>query len=135
MIDDFKEITGTALRLTSLAAAAAFALLVTMSFLCAAGLCLRAAEIWPDPGLPDRGRGVLCRDADRGRLLHGAEKQVKARAAEAARSAAHSPLADPDADCGRPPARPRHRRQEADPATGGRRPRFGNTGKPQRAQR
>ena len=36
MIDDFKECTGTALRLTSLAAAAAFALLVTTSFLCAA---------------------------------------------------------------------------------------------------
>ena len=36
MIDDLKESTGTALRLTSLAAAAAFALLVTTSFLCAA---------------------------------------------------------------------------------------------------
>ena len=36
MIDDFKESTGTALRLTSLAAAAAFALLITTSFLCAA---------------------------------------------------------------------------------------------------
>ena len=36
MIDDFKDSTGTALRLTSLAAAAAFALLVTTSFLCAA---------------------------------------------------------------------------------------------------
>jgi hypothetical protein len=36
MIDDFKDSTGTAMRLTSLAAAAAFALLVTTSFLCAA---------------------------------------------------------------------------------------------------
>ena len=36
MIDDFKDFTGTALRLTSLAAAAALALLVTTSFLCAA---------------------------------------------------------------------------------------------------
>ena len=36
MIDDFKESTGNALRLTSLAAAAALALLITTSFLCAA---------------------------------------------------------------------------------------------------
>ncbi len=36
MIDDFKDSTGTAMRLTSLAAAAALALLVTTSFLCAA---------------------------------------------------------------------------------------------------
>jgi len=36
LIDDFKDSTGTALRLTSLAAAAAVALLVTTSFLCAA---------------------------------------------------------------------------------------------------
>ena len=36
MIDDFKECTGTAVRLTSLAGAAALALFVTMSFLCAA---------------------------------------------------------------------------------------------------
>ena len=36
MIDDFKESTGATLRLTSLAAAAAFALVVTTSFLCAA---------------------------------------------------------------------------------------------------
>ena len=36
MIDDFKDQTGTALRLTSLAAATAVALFVTTSFLCAA---------------------------------------------------------------------------------------------------
>ena len=36
LIDDFKESTGSALRLTSLAAAAAMALLVTTAFLCAA---------------------------------------------------------------------------------------------------
>ena len=40
MIDDFKDSTGTALRLTSLAAAAAFALLVTTSCGCAAGFVL-----------------------------------------------------------------------------------------------
>ena len=36
IVDDFKESTGSALRLTSLAAAAALALFVTTSFLCAA---------------------------------------------------------------------------------------------------
>ena len=36
MIDDFKASTGTALRLTSLAAAVALALFITTSFLCAA---------------------------------------------------------------------------------------------------
>jgi hypothetical protein len=36
MIDDFKDRSGAALRLTSLAAAAALALLITTSFLCAA---------------------------------------------------------------------------------------------------
>src|SRR5882757_4110339 len=36
LIDDFKDSTGTALRLTSLAAAAAIALLITTCFLCAA---------------------------------------------------------------------------------------------------
>lgn len=36
IIDDFRDSTGTALRLTSLAAAVAVALLITTSFLCAA---------------------------------------------------------------------------------------------------
>src|ERR1700688_5060386 len=36
MIDDFKASTGSALRLTSLAAAIALALFITISFLCAA---------------------------------------------------------------------------------------------------
>ena len=36
MIDDLKESTGVAVRMTSLAAAIALALFVTISFLCAA---------------------------------------------------------------------------------------------------
>ena len=40
LIDDFKDSTATALRLTSLAAAAAIALLVTTAFLCAAAFVL-----------------------------------------------------------------------------------------------
>jgi hypothetical protein len=37
LINDFKDRTGTAMRLTSLVAATALALLITISFLCAAG--------------------------------------------------------------------------------------------------
>lgn len=36
LIDDVKQSTGSALRLTSLAAAAAIALFITLAFLCAA---------------------------------------------------------------------------------------------------
>ena len=36
IIDDFKESSGNVVRLTSLAAAAAFALFITTAFLCAA---------------------------------------------------------------------------------------------------
>ena len=40
LIDDFKDSTGTTLRMISLAAAAAMALLVTTGFLCAAAFVL-----------------------------------------------------------------------------------------------
>ena len=134
MIDDFKESTGTALRLTSLAGVAVLALLVTTSFLCAAAFvyvlqnyglvqaCLTGAAVFFVVTLIAAGCYMVRKN------------RVKARAAEAAKSAAHSPLADPmlvatGLQC------PRHRSQEADSATGGRRPRLGHAGKPQRAQR
>ena len=47
LIDDFKDSTGTALRLTSLAAAAAVALFVTTSFLCAAAFILVLEKYGP----------------------------------------------------------------------------------------
>ena len=47
MIDDFKDSTGTALRLTSLAAAAAFALVRHHIVSVRGRLRLRAAKIWP----------------------------------------------------------------------------------------
>ena len=47
LIDDFKESTGTALRLTSLAAAAAMALLVTTAFLCAAAFVFVLEQYGP----------------------------------------------------------------------------------------
>jgi MFS family permease len=99
VIDDLKESTGSALRLTSLAAAAALALFVTTSFICAAifvlvldkyGLvqaCLAGAAVFFVVTL----LAAFSYMARKKQI----EKQAKVRAAEAARSAAHSMLADP----------------------------------------
>ena len=98
MIDDFRDSTGTALRLTSLAAAAALALLVTTSFLCAAlfvfvlqkygpiEACLTGAAVFFVVTLIAAGCYIARRNQVEARA---------ARAAETAKSAAHSALADP----------------------------------------
>jgi hypothetical protein len=95
LIDDFKDSTATALRLTSLAAAAAIALLVTTAFLCAAAFvyvqqnygtveaCLTGAAIFFVVALIAAG------------WYMARKRQAKARAERAAKSAAHSMLADP----------------------------------------
>jgi len=101
-IDDFKDSTGTALRLTSLAAAAALALLVTTGFLCAAAFvfvlqkygpveaCLTGAAIFFVVTLIAAGSYMARKKK--------IEKQVEARAEQAARTAkstAQTVLADP----------------------------------------
>jgi hypothetical protein len=98
VIDDFKQSTGTALRLTSLAAAAALGLFITTSFLCAAAFvfvlqkygpveaCLTGAAIFFVVTLIAAGCYMVRKN------------QVKARAAHAAdtsKSAVHTALADP----------------------------------------
>ena len=95
MIDDFKETTGSALRLTSLAAAVALALFVTTSFLCAAAFvfvlqkyglieaCLTGAGIFLVVTLIAAG------------CYMARKKAVKIRAAEDTRSAVQTALADP----------------------------------------
>ncbi|MDE5453527.1 hypothetical protein GWE18_11735 [Bradyrhizobium sp. CSA112] len=97
MIDDFKESTGTALRLTSLAAAAAMALLVTAAFLCAAAFvfvlerygpvqaCLTGAAIFFVVALIAAGWYMV------------RKKQIEARAKQAAKakSTAQAVLSDP----------------------------------------
>jgi hypothetical protein len=99
MIDDFKDSTGTALRLTSLAAAAAFALLVTTSFLCAAAFvfvleksglvqaCLAGAGVFFIVTVIAAGCYMLRKNQ--------VKREVRAREAEAAKSAVHTALADP----------------------------------------
>jgi hypothetical protein len=95
MIDNFKDSTGSALRLTSLAAAAAAALFVTTGFLCAAAFvfvldkygpvaaCLTGAAIFFVVTLIAAGCYIVRKN------------QIKARAEEAAKSAAQTMLADP----------------------------------------
>lgn len=98
MIDDFKDSTGTALRLTSLAAAAALALFVTTSFICAAAFVLVLQKY----GLVQAclaGAGIFFVVT----LIAAASYMVRknrvearaARAAEHAKSAVHTAFADP----------------------------------------
>jgi hypothetical protein len=95
MIDDIKDSTGNALRMTYLAIAAAVALFITTSFLCAAAFvamlqkyglieaCLAGAGVF----------FVLTLMAAGGYMAH--KRRVKVRAAEATKSTIHTALADP----------------------------------------
>jgi hypothetical protein len=95
LADDLKDSTGTALRLTSLAAAAALALFITTSFLCAAAFVFMLQRY----GLVEAclaGAGVFFIVAVITTGCYMARKnQVKARAAETAKSAVQTALADP----------------------------------------
>jgi hypothetical protein len=95
VIEDFKESASRALRLTSLAAVAAFSLFVTIAFLCAAAFvyvfqkyglieaCLTGAAVFFVVGVI-AGSWYLVR-----------KNQVRARAPETAKSAGASAFADP----------------------------------------
>src|SRR5471030_1997681 len=95
MIDDFKDSTGRALRLTSLAAAMALALGVTISFLCAAAFvfvlqryglieaCLTGAGIF----------FIITAIAAGCYMMR--KNTVETRAKETAKSAMQTALADP----------------------------------------
>jgi hypothetical protein len=99
LIDDFKESTGTAVRLTSLAAMAAIALFITTSFLCAAAFvavlqryglieaCLTGAGIFFLVTLIAAGSYMLRKK----RIKVEARKEAR----ETAKSAMQSALADP----------------------------------------
>jgi hypothetical protein len=95
LVDDLKDSTGTALRLTSLAAAAALALFITISFLCAAAFVFMLQRY----GLVEAcltGAGVFLIVAVIAAGCYMARKNpVKARAAETAKSAVQTALADP----------------------------------------
>ena len=95
MIDDIRDSTGRALRMTYFATAAAIAAFVTASFLCAAAFvavlqqyglieaCLAAAGVFFVVALIAAG-GYLA-----------LQRRGRVRAAEASKSAVHAALADP----------------------------------------
>jgi hypothetical protein len=99
MIDDIKESTGVAVRMTSLAAAIAIAVFITLSFLCAAAFvyvlqtyglieaCLTGAAIFFAVALI----GLVVYAVRKSQLRHDAEETAK----ETTRSALHTALTDP----------------------------------------
>jgi hypothetical protein len=103
LIDDFKEQGGSALRLSLLAAAAAVALFITTSFLCAAGFvvvlerygltqaCLAGAALFFMVTMIAVGSYMIRKHE----ISVRAKERARERAQEAARSALNSGLADP----------------------------------------
>lgn len=103
MIEDFKEQTGSAVRLGSLAAAAAGAMFITTSFLCAAAFvvvldkyglvqaCLSGAALFFIVAMI----AVASYMARKNQIKARADQRAAERAKDAARSALHSSLADP----------------------------------------
>lgn len=95
MIDDFKESTNTALRLTSLAAMVAIALFITVSFLCAAAFVYVLQTYGPIEACLT-GAAIFLLVALLAAAIYVARRNLaRARAAEAAKSTLHSALSDP----------------------------------------
>ena len=130
MIDDFKDSTGTALRLTSLAAAAAVALFITISFLCAAAFvyvlqkyglieaCLTGAGVFLVVTLIAAGSYMVRKDRSR-----PARRRPRNRPCNPRWPIPMLVATGIQID-------PRHRHQEADPDSGGRRIGAGISGQP-----
>jgi hypothetical protein len=94
-IDDFKDSTGTALRLTSLAAAAMFALFVTTSFLCAAVFIVVLEKYGPVQAC-FTGAAIFFVVTMIAAISYAVrKKQIKVRTEQAAKSTAQTLLADP----------------------------------------
>ena len=95
LIDDFKDSTGSALRLTSLAAAAAVALFVTTSFLCAAAFMFVLEKYGPVQACLT-GAAIFFVVTMIAAICYMVRKnQIKVRAEQSAKSATHAMLADP----------------------------------------
>jgi uncharacterized membrane protein YkgB len=95
MIDDLKESTGVAVRMTSLAAAVALAFFVTLSFLCAAAF----VYVLQTYGLIEAcltGAGIFLLVALIATTVYVIRKRQERRhAEEATKSVLHTVLADP----------------------------------------
>jgi hypothetical protein len=95
MIDDFKDSTGSALRSSFLVAAAAVALFVTTSFLCAAAFVFVLQQYGPIQAcLTGAGIFFVVTLIAAGSYL-ARKRQLKARMEAAAKAAAQSPAIDP----------------------------------------
>src|SRR6187399_1107354 len=95
LIDDFKDSTGTALRLTSLAAAAAVALFVTTSFLCAAAFVFVLEKYGPVQACLT-GAAIFFVVTMIAAICYMVRKnQIEKRVEQTAKSAAQTMLADP----------------------------------------
>ena len=95
MIDDFKESTGTALWLTSLAAMAAIALFITTSFLCAAVFIVVLEKYGPVQACFTGAAIFFVVTMIAAISYMVRKKQIKVRAEHAAKSTAQTLLADP----------------------------------------
>ena len=90
IIDDFKDSTGSALRLTSLAAMAGFAMLITTGFLCAAAFVAVLERYGPIQAcLTGAGIFLVVSLIAAGSYM-ARQRSIRARAEEAAREAATS---------------------------------------------
>jgi hypothetical protein len=95
LIDDIKDSTGNALRMTYLATAAAVALFVTTSFLCAAAFVAVLQKYGPiEACLAGAGVFFVVTLIAAGSYMER-KRRIKVRAAETAKSAVHSAFADP----------------------------------------
>ena len=95
LIDDFKDSTGTAVRLTSLAAAAALALFITTSFLCAAAFILVLDKYGPVQAC-FTGAAIFFAVTLVSAISYAVRKnRIKVRAEQVAKSTAQTLLADP----------------------------------------
>jgi hypothetical protein len=95
LIDDIKDSTGNALRMTYLATAAAVALFVTTSFLCAAAFVAVLQKYGPiEACLAGAGIFFVVTLIAAGSYMER-KRRIKVRAAETAKSAVHTALADP----------------------------------------
>src|SRR5436190_14437709 len=95
LIDDFKDSTGSAVRLTSLAAAAAVALFITTAFLCAAAFMFVLERYGPVQACLAGAAIFFIVTALAAGCYMVRKHQIKVRAEQAAKAATHSLLADP----------------------------------------
>jgi predicted transporter len=95
MIDDIKQSTGVAIRMTSLAAAIALAFLVTIAFLCAAAFVYMLQNYGPIQACLT-GAGIFLAIALIGIGVYTVRRrQARQEAKETAKSALQTALADP----------------------------------------